>query len=267
MPALFDLHLRAQRRDRAARRGSGRFLHERAFADCLERIAMMERRFSNALLVGCPDPAWPARLGAVVDMVSVVDPGPLFAAAAGGTVVIEDQLAARSGAFDLILAVGTLDTIDDLPAALQALAGSLTTDGLLIGAISGGDTLPRLRAAMRAADHSSGEARAHVHPRIEPATLVHLLGNAGLARPVVDVDRVRVSYTSLARLVGDLRDMAAANILAERPRKPLSRRDFAAASAAFDAAGEDGKTIEIFEILHFAAWQGASPSTKAPNRD
>ena len=83
MPALFDLRLRALRRDRAARGGGELFLHERAFADCLERVAMMERRFANALLVGCPDPGWPKRLAQVADRVAVVDPGPLFAAAAG----------------------------------------------------------------------------------------------------------------------------------------------------------------------------------------
>ncbi|MGH6658059.1 MAG: SAM-dependent methyltransferase, partial [Sphingomicrobium sp.] len=172
MPALFDMHLRARRRDRAARGGCELFLLERAFADCLERVAMMEQGFADALLVGCPDPAWPGRLDTIADMVSVADPGPLFAAAAGGSLVIEDRIAPRADAFDLILAIGTLDTIDGLPAALAALAKSLRPGGLLLGAMSGGDTVPQLRAAMRAADQVSGEAVAHVHPRIEAAALV-----------------------------------------------------------------------------------------------
>jgi len=256
MPALFDMILRAARRDRAAQSGGDRFLLERAFADCLERIALEQRRFGKALLVGCPDPGWPKRLAAVADHVAMVDPGPLFAAAAQGQVVIEDRIVQRPGAFDLILAIGTLDTVDDLPAALSALAGSLTGGGMLIGALSGGETLPRLRAAMRAADKLSGTARAHVHPRIEPSALVHLLAAAGLARPVVDVDRVRVSYPSLERLIGDLRAMAATNLLRERPRQPLSRAALAAAKAAFALQPEHGKTVETFEVLHFAGWRG-----------
>ncbi len=258
MPHMFDMHLRAARRDRAFRTGADFFLHERAFADCLERIELMDRRFARALLVGCPDPAWPQRLSVLADRVSVVEPGPLFAAAAGGTVVIEDRIAARPDAFDLIFAIGALDTIDDLPAALRDLASSLTADGLLIGAMSGGDTLPQLRAAMHAADRIGGGARPHVHPRIEPAALVHLLSNAGLSRPVVDIDRVKVSYASLGRLVGDLRAMAATSILVERSPAPLSRSERAAASTAFTDAGADGKTIETFEILHFAGWRGAA---------
>ena len=152
-------------------------------------------------------------------------------------------------------------------AAMRALATSLTADGLLIGAMSGGDTLPQLRAAMHAADRVSGGARPHVHPRIEPAALVHLLGNAGLSRPVVDIDRVKVSYASLGRLVGDLRAMAATSILVERSPAPLSRSERAAASTAFTDAGADGKTIETFEILHFAGWRGtADRQTSASQR-
>ena len=267
MPPLFDMRLRARRRDRAARGGSELFLHERAFADCLERLVMMQRRFADALLLGCPDPAWRGRLGDVADTVEVADSGPLFAAAAGGSPMIEDRIVPRADAFDLILAMGTLDTIDDLPAALGALAGSLRPGGLLIGAMSGGDTLPQLRAAMRVADQASGEAVAHVHPRIAPAALVSLLGNAGLERAVVDIDRVRATYSSLAKLVGDLRAMGATNILVERPRRSLSRAAYAAAAAAFEQEGENGKTVEIFEILHFAGWKGEpAPANPAKPR-
>ena len=38
MADLFDMELRALRRDRAARTGPELFLLERAFADCLERL-------------------------------------------------------------------------------------------------------------------------------------------------------------------------------------------------------------------------------------
>lgn len=248
MPQLFDMRVRAMRRDRAARAGVELFLHERAFADILERVGMIKERFDAALLVGCPDPAWRGRLGAIAGRVEVVDPGPLFAHAAGGSVVIEDRIVPRAHAFDLIVSLNTLDTVDDLPGALRALAASLRPGGLLIGVLSGGDTLPALRAAMRAADQLSGEARAHVHPRIAASALVQLLGDAGLASPVVDVDRISVSYSSLARLVSDLRAMAATNVLSERPRQPLTRAQYAAACSTFE---QSGGTVETFEILHF----------------
>lgn len=255
MGELFDMELRAKRRDRAARAGPELFLLERVFADCLERIALVERKFDRALLLGSPDAEWPARMHGAAGAIDVHDPGRLFAAATSGRTIIEDVWAPEPAAFDLILAIGTLDTVNDLPLALRLLFDAMAEDGLLIGAISGGETLPALRAAMRAADAVTGPASAHVHPRIEAVSLAPLLSNAGFAMPVVDVDRVSVTYSSLERLVGDLRAMAATNILRDRAQKPLSRAAYRAAADAFAREGIDGRTAETFEILHFAAWK------------
>lgn len=246
------MKLRALRRDRAARTGPELFLYERAFADCLERIAILNRRFGQALLMGCPDPSWPARLSGVAAQVEVRDPGPLFSQAASGATIIEDAWEPEPASFDLVLALGTLDTVDNLPLALRIIRFAMKSEGLLIGAVAGGNSLPRLRSAMRAADALNGGGFAHVHPRIEPAALAPLLESAGFAKPVVDVDRVRLSYASLGKLVGDLRAMGTTNVLHSRA-PPLSRAGAGAAAKAF-AAGADGRTIEIVELLHFAAW-------------
>jgi hypothetical protein len=85
--------------------------------------------------------------------------------------------------------------------------------------------------------------------------LAPLLSGAGLAMPVVDVDRVEVGYRSFERLVGDLRAMAATNILAQRPARSLGRRELLAAKQAFEESAIDGRTPEAFEILHFSAWK------------
>jgi SAM-dependent methyltransferase len=251
---LFDMELRALRRDRSARIGPELFLLDRAFEDCLERLALIPRRFAQALLVGCPSPRWPERLRDLADDVAVTDPGPLFAARAGGEAIVEDRWGGEPSAFDLIIAVGTLDTVNDLPRALLALRLALRPGGLLLAAMSGGETLPQLRGAMRAADKAQGDAAAHVHPRIEASALAGLLGAAGFADPVVDVDRVGVTYGSFERLVSDLRAMASTSLLTERPRRPISRSARQAAIEAFAAAATDGRTTEVFEILHGAAW-------------
>lgn len=260
MTLLFNETLRAARRDRAARNGTEQFLFERVFEDCLERLSLIRRPFSSALLLGCPDPSWPARLSAVCGSVDVFDPGPLFAAVSGGRRADEATLPVDPGSYDLILAIGTLDTVNDLPGALLRLRLALRPEGLLLGAVSGGETLPHLRAAMRAADAVSGAAAAHVHPRLAPPGLIDLLQGAGFDMPVVDVDRINVSYSSLRRLAQDLRGMAATNILIQRPRIPILRKGLLAAEHAFRGDTETGRTAETFEILHFAAWAAVDPA-------
>jgi NADH dehydrogenase [ubiquinone] 1 alpha subcomplex assembly factor 5 len=256
--AVFDMQLRALRRDRAARRGPELFLFERAFDDCLDRLSIVQRDFDRALLIGCPDPNWPARLSEFAREVDVCDPGNLFAQAAGGEAIIEDMWMPEQGAHDLILSIGTLDTVNDLPRALLAVRHSMQADALFIGAMSGADTLPQLRSAMRVADQVSGAASPHVHPRIEASMLATLLSAAGFLNPVVDVDRVQVSYRSLGSLVEDLRRMAGTNILASRARTSVSKRAAAAAAKNFSDQAEHGRTVETFQILHFACWTEAA---------
>jgi NADH dehydrogenase [ubiquinone] 1 alpha subcomplex assembly factor 5 len=249
------MELRALRRDRAARLGPELFLLDRTFEDCLDRLSLLRAHFGRALLIGCPNPDWPKRLGDFCDHIEVRDPGRLFAAAAGGSTIVEDRWDVGESSYDLILAIGTLDTVNDLVSALKALHIYLRPGGLIIGAVAGGESLPQLRSAMRSADSVTGEATPHVHPRIEASALAPLLSNAGFANPVVDVDRVSVSYRVLAHLVSDLRRMGATNVLAERARRPLSKDAWAAAAEHFLQNGEGERTTEVFEILHFAGWK------------
>jgi hypothetical protein len=254
VPDLIDMQLRALRRDRAARTGPELFLLNRAFEDCVERISLVRHRFERALLIGCPDPAWPTQLGDFADRVDVRDPGLLFAERAGGEQLVEDACEPEPAAYDLVLSVGTLDTVNDLQRVLLAVRWSMQPQGLFLGALSGGDTLPRLRSAMRAADAVAGGATPHVHPRIEASALAPLLAQVGFINPVVDVDRVAVAYRSFAQLVADLRRMAATNILTQRSPRPLSKSARASAAESFMAGAEDGRVTETFEILHFACW-------------
>lgn len=252
-PDLFDRRRRALVRDRAARNGVELFLHERAFAECLDRLGDINRRFARALLIGVPDAGWIARLEAVADTVESLDPGLLFASAAGGTCAEEDRHDYGGARFDLIVAIGTLDTVNALGPALAAIRRALRPDSAFIGVLAGGDSLQALRRAMLAADQLTGPAAARTHPRIAPATLSGLLAAAGFAMPVVDVDRVKVQYAGLAALVRDLRAMGASNMLGQRAA-PRGRRWAETAAAAFAAAAIDDRTEEGIDLIHFVGW-------------
>lgn len=250
---LFNRHLRAIRRDRAAGIGPELFLLDRAFDECLDRLRDIARPFERALLIGCPSPAWPERLKRVSHQVDNIDPGLVFAQNAGATQADEDRHDYGENRYDLCLAVGTLDSVNDLPLALQLIRRSLRPESPLIGAIAGGNSLPALRASLIEAGRTDGRVVARTHPRIEARSLAQLLTAAGYSMPVVDVDQVRLRYSTFDDLVKDLRQMGCTSVLADRP-PALSKSSVERARLAFTALGRDGRTEEQIEILHFLGW-------------
>lgn len=262
-PPLFDRKLRRMRRDRAMRSGAAPFLHAHAFQELLDRLTLVTRRFERVLLVGCPDPTWRTRVEEVAANVTVLDPSPVAAARAGGIAADEDRLPFAPAVFDLVIAVGTLDSVDDLPGALLLLRRVLRPDGLLLAAMAGAGSLPRLRSAMVAADEFTGGAAARMHPAIDVRTAGDLLARAGFALPVADVESLDISYPGLPRLVADLRAHGATNTLLRRSRIPLLRGAVHAAAADFAAAATDGRTTERIEILYLSGW---APAPGQPTR-
>ena len=255
-PDLFDRRLRALRRDRAASAGPELVLLDRAFDEGLDRLRDIRRRFDRALLVGAPTPDWRQRLTEFASEIDILDPGPLFASGSNGITAEEDRHDFGEQRYDLVMAVGTLDTVNQLPLALQLLRRAMRPDAPFIGALAGGDSLPALRSAMIEADRATGGVAARTHPRIGPSSLAGLLSGAGFVMPVVDVDRVALRYSSLAALVRDLRAMGASNMLADRS-PGRGKRWAKLVAAAFAAQATDSRTEERIDILHFLAWTPA----------
>ena len=262
--APFDRRLRRQRRDRAAGRfAQADYLHRLAADELIERLGLIKRDFRRALDMGCAGGYLTRRLRELGLEATPCDSGFRFAAAAGGVQADEDRLPFADGAFDLVVSVGALDSVNDLPGALLLARRALRPDGLFLAAFAGAGSLPRLKRAMLAADSVEGGAAPRIHPQIDVRAAGDLLTRAGFALPVVDAQPVDVRFPSLLALVRDLRAMGATNLLAARSRRPLGRHGLAAAIADFEEAGD--KTTERFEILHLLGW-APSPDQPKPAR-
>jgi NADH dehydrogenase [ubiquinone] 1 alpha subcomplex assembly factor 5 len=257
----FDRQLRRTRRDRAATRsGAADYLFQMAVDELLDRLGSVKREFSDVLDLGCAGGILTNRLKEAGYSVTSADSG--FAFAGGGVQCDEDRLPFGTASFDLIMSIGVLDTVNDLPGALALARRALRPDGLFLAAFVGAGSLPRLRAAMLAADAVTGAAAPRIHPQIDVRAAGDLLGRAGFALPVADFQSVSVRFPNIARLIDDLRSMAATNILAARSRRPILRTGLGAATTAFAAQAEpDGKVSESFEIIYLAGW---SPSPSQP---
>ena len=141
-----------------------------------------------------------------------------------------ERVPAADGRLDLAVSLLALQTVNDLPGALLQMRRALKADGLLIAALIGGETLTELRQSLTIAESEIlGGASPRVAPFVDVRALGGLAQRAGLALPVVDLDRAVVRYPDMFALLADLRAMGAANALqraqpqAAAPRGPGER--------------------------------------------
>lgn len=263
-PDIFDRRLRGLRRDRMLPHFAAHdFLYRAMLDELLDRLADVKRDLPDALVIGCPDGSARAALEARGKRVVVADPGFAAARAQGGVQMDEDALPFADDSFDLILACGTLDSVNDLPGALILMRRALRPDGLMLAAFAGAGTLPRLRAALMTGE--GDRPGQHIHPQVDVRAAGDLLSRAGFAMPVADGETLTVRYGDMLRLMHDLRGMGAGNVLSSRP--PMLRREaiMEAARHFAAAADPDGRTAEQMAILYLSGWK-PDPSQAAPAR-
>jgi SAM-dependent methyltransferase len=247
-PEIFDRNARRLRRGRA--KGGG-FFAATMIDDLLDRLDAVTRKFSDALVIGA-EPGFVDSLNARGIATTVVDLSPRRANHA----VDEDRLDFGSACFDLVVAVGTLDTVSDLPGALLLMRRALRPEGLMLAAFAGSPSLPTLRAVVAATDAEHELAVPRLHPQVDVRAAGDLLVRAGFAMPVADLATVDVAYSSFSKLIADLREAGATNVLAERDG--VTRQWLAAASTKFaDMADAEGRTHEMLSYIMLTGW--ASP--------
>ena len=128
---IFDRALRAKRRDRMmARFAEHDFFYRMMLDELLDRLADVQRELKEVLVIGCPDGSARAALEAMGKSVVCVDPGFAAARAGGGVQADEDALPFADDSFDLVIACGTLDSVNDLPGALAAFECHLISERL-----------------------------------------------------------------------------------------------------------------------------------------
>lgn len=134
----------------------------------------------------------------------------------------------------------------------------LKVDGLLMFSSFGPDTLKEVRAAFAAAGAS---------PRTLPFVDMHDLGDqlieAGFSTPVMDVERITVTYDTVAALLADARALGG-NPLATGPRGLLGRAAWQRVQEAFERQRRaDGKLALSFEVIFGHAFRPAPRKTAA----
>ena len=158
------------------------------------------------------------------------------------------RLPLQSGSVQLAWCNMALHWMNDPLAAFREFERVLSPGGLVIFSTLGPDTFKELRAA-------AGAAR--VHAFTDMHDLGDMLGGAGFAAPVMDMEIIRIEYTRQKDLLADLRASGQTSARADRPRG-LAGRAFGERLRAVLASAA------TFEVVYGHAWKGAPKSNQEP---
>lgn len=164
-----------------------------------------------------------------------------------------ERLPIASGSAQLVLANLVLPWCK--PQILFAEAARvLEAGGLLVFATLGPDSLQEVRRAWGEVDD-----RLHVHAAFDMHDLGDLALAAGLGEPVLDVDRLALTYENPAALVRDLRACGAVNVAAGRRRELTGPNRWRAFERHLAQPSVGGRFAVTVEIVLGQAWGGGKP--------
>ncbi len=169
------------------------------------------------------------------------------------------QLPLPDSSVDLLYSNLAIHWCDDLDRVFAECRRVLRPGGLLTFTTYGPDTLVELRRAWAAADH-----RVHVNRFIDMHDLGDALVRAGLAEPVMDVERYTLTYGTVHDLMRDLKSLGGHNVNAGRSRSLTGKGKLEQMLAAYEPARVEGRLPATFEVVFGHAWAPAeTPRARA----
>jgi malonyl-CoA O-methyltransferase len=163
-----------------------------------------------------------------------------------------ERLPLRNASVDLVWSNLALQWLTDPRHALAEFHRVLRVDGLASFTTFGPDTLRELRAAFAEVD-----GRTHVSRFLDMHDVGDVLVHCGFADPVMDMEKITVTYADATALMRDLKAIGANNATAGRPRGLTGRAHFSRVTAALDRMRRDGRLPVTFEVIYGHAWKPA----------
>ncbi|HHJ12761.1 MAG TPA: malonyl-[acyl-carrier protein] O-methyltransferase BioC [Gammaproteobacteria bacterium] len=161
-----------------------------------------------------------------------------------------ERLPFADASFDLVFSSLMIQWCVDPAGLFAEMRRVLRPGGLFLFSGFGPDTLRELRQAWRAVD-------SHVHVNHFPD--LHTLGDAllaaGFADPVMDVERITLTYSDIHGLMRDLKQIGAHNVTRGRPRGLTGRARLRRLEQAYEDFRREGVLPATWEVLNGLAWQ------------
>ena len=150
---------------------------------------------------------------------------------------------------DLVHSNAVLQWSTDLARTFAEFLRVLRPGGLLMFSTFGPDTLRELRAAWAQVDGDS-----HVSAFPDMHDVGDLLVETRFAEPVMDCERLTVTYATVDDLMRDLKLLGAHNVTTGRARGLTGRQRIAAMRAAYERFRTDGRLPATYEVVYGHAW-------------
>jgi malonyl-CoA O-methyltransferase len=163
-----------------------------------------------------------------------------------------ERLPFADAGFDMVVSNLALQWCDP-DRVFQEVARVLRPGGVFMFTSFGPDTLRELRHAWAAVDGAP-----HVHGFIDMHDLGDALVRARLAEPVMDVDRLTLTYKDVMSLLRELKDIGAHNVAHGRPPALTGKARFARFRAAYQSQACDGRIPATYEVVYGQAWSATA---------
>lgn len=257
VPQIFDrTGLRVKRARAAAVLQDHDFLLRETAERLIDRLSDIRKDFKNILVIGAYGGLLKSLL-ADKDMVNVVAID-LSAEMQPDVIADEELLPFAKDTFDCVISHMMLPFVNDVPGVLAQLQYSMKPDGLFLATTLGVNSLKNLAEAMMQVElELYNGASSRVGPFVDIVDAAALMQRTGFALPVVDQDMIHVSYSSLEKLMHDLRGMGWSSPHVQKPPQ-VSREYFNRVEKVLKNNGMD----IVFDVLYLTGWAPDSSQQK-----
>ena len=150
-----------------------------------------------------------------------------------------------------------LQWCNDLPATFRELHRVLQPEGLLMFSTFGPDTLQELRVAFRGVDGYN-----HINRFIDMHDIGDMLVASGFADPVMEMEKITLTYKDVRDVMQDLRSIGAHNATVGRAPGMMGKTRWARILQNYEDLRRDGKLSATFEIIYGHAWRAVPKQTE-----
>ncbi len=172
-----------------------------------------------------------------------------------------DHLPLADNSVEMIFSNFAIQWCSDLDQTFGEFQRVLKPDGLLLFTTFGPDTLKELRQAWRAVDDA-----VHVNSFIDMHDIGDAMLRAGFSDPVMDTERLTLTYKDGMAVMRDLKAMGAHNISAGRNHSLTGKAKLKQMLVAYeDFRNNEGLLPASYEVVYGHAWGRENVSQAAPN--